>query len=95
MIRGRRPENLTVPGKMIRKTSLEIAKRVTEAGFGVLLNFHYSDFWADPGKQIKPKAWADYGVKELEQAVYDYTLEIHADHYLDARRQYYHGAGGK
>ena len=55
------------------KTSLEIAKRVTAAGFGVLLNFHYSDFWADPGKQIKPKAWADYGVKELE--VYDYTLE--------------------
>ena len=57
------------------KTSLEIAKRVPPAGFGVLLNFHYSDFWADPGKQIKPKAWADYGVKELEQAVYDYTLE--------------------
>lgn len=57
------------------KTSLEIAKRVTAAGFGVLLNFHYSDFWADPGKQIKPKAWADYGVEELEQAVYDYTLE--------------------
>ena len=57
------------------KASLEIAKRVTTAGFGVLLNFHYSDFWADPGKQIKPKAWADYGVKELEQAVYDYTLE--------------------
>ena len=57
------------------KTSLEIAKRVTAAGFGVLLNFHYSDFWADPGKQIKPKAWADYGVKELEQAVYDYPLE--------------------
>lgn len=57
------------------KTSLEIAKRVTAAGFGVLLNFHYSDFWADPGKQIKPKAWVDYGVKELEQAVYDYTLE--------------------
>ena len=57
------------------KTSLEIAKRVTAAGFGVLLNFHYSDFWADTGKQIKPKAWADYGVKELEQAVYDYTLE--------------------
>ena len=57
------------------KTSLEIAKRVTAAGIGVLLNFHYRDFWADPAKQIKPKAWADYGVKELEQAVYDYTLE--------------------
>lgn len=57
------------------ETSLAIAQKVTEAGFGVLLNFHYSDFWADPGKQIKPKAWADYGVAELEQAVYDFTLE--------------------
>lgn len=57
------------------KTTLEIAKRVTAAGFGVLLNFHYSDFWADPGKQIKPKAWKDYSVDELEQAVYDFTLE--------------------
>lgn len=56
-------------------TSLEIAKKVTEAGFGVLLNFHYSDFWADPGKQIKPKAWASYSVEELESAVHDYTLE--------------------
>lgn len=56
-------------------TTLAIAKRVTEAGFGVLLNFHYSDFWADPGKQFKPKAWRDYGVAELEQAVYDFTLE--------------------
>lgn len=57
------------------KTSLEIAKRVTDAGFGVLLNFHYSDFWADPGKQFKPKAWASYGVEELEKAVYDFTLD--------------------
>ena len=56
-------------------TSLAIAKRVTEAGFGVLLNFHYSDFWADPGKQFKPKAWASFGVEELEKAVYDFTAE--------------------
>ena len=58
------------------KTSLEIAKRVTAAGFGVLLNFHYSDFWADPGKQFKPKAWASYGVEELEKVVYDFTFSV-------------------
>lgn len=58
------------------KTSLEIARRVTAAGFGVLLNFHYSDFWADPGKQFKPKAWASYGVEELEKAVYDFTFSV-------------------
>lgn len=57
------------------KTSLAIAKKVTQAGLGVLLNFHYSDFWADPGKQFKPKAWESYSLEELEQAVYDYTLE--------------------
>lgn len=57
------------------ETSLEIAKRVTKVGFGVLLNFHYSDFWADPGKQIKPKAWKNYTVEQLEKAVYDYTFE--------------------
>lgn len=62
-------------GENDEKTSLEIAKRVTDAGFGVLLNFHYSDFWADPGKQIKPKAWAALGTVELEKAVYAYTLE--------------------
>lgn len=57
------------------ETTLAIAKKVTEAGLGVLLNFHYSDFWADPGKQFKPKAWKDYGVEELEQVVYDFTLD--------------------
>jgi len=57
-------------------TTLAIAKRVTDAGFGVLLNFHYSDFWTDPGKQIKPKAWKNYSVQELEKAVYEYTVDV-------------------
>ena len=56
------------------QTTLAIGKKVTEAGMGVLLNFHYSDFWADPGKQFKPKAWEYYTVKELEEAIYDYTF---------------------
>ena len=45
--------------------TIAIGKKVTDAGFGVLLNFHYSDFWADPGKQIKPKAWKNFGVRWL------------------------------
>ena len=56
------------------KTSLAIAKRVTEAGFGVLLNFHYSDFWADPGKQFKPKAWASFGVEELDGVYHNFFI---------------------
>ena len=57
------------------KNTLAIAKKVTDAGLGVLLNFHYSDFWADPGKQIKPKAWKSLAGKELETAVYLHTRE--------------------
>ena len=76
------------------KTSLEIGKRVTAAGFGVLLNLHYSDFWADPGKQFKPKAWASYGMEELERAVYEFTLDTMRT-FLGKRRKSYHGAGWK
>ena len=61
------------------ETTLRMAKRVKEAGLGFLLDFHYSDFWADPGKQRKPKAWADYDADQLEQAVYDFTKEIMND----------------
>ncbi len=43
---------------------------------GILLDLHYSDFWADPGKQFKPKAWKDMGVDELEEAVYNYTVDV-------------------
>lgn len=65
------------------KTSIEIGKQVTKAGYGVLLNLHYSDFWADPGKQFKPKAWKDYGIEELEKAIYDFTFET-VTAFLDA-----------
>ena len=53
--------------------TLKLAKRAKNKGLKVLLDFHYSDFWADPGKQIKPKAWASYGVEELEKAVVQYN----------------------
>ena len=53
-----------------------MAKRVKAAGLGFLLDFHYSDFWADPGKQRKPKAWEGYNTDQLEQAVYDFTKEM-------------------
>ncbi|MBO4912561.1 MAG: glycosyl hydrolase 53 family protein [Butyrivibrio sp.] len=53
-----------------------LSKRAKSLGMGVLLDLHYSDFWADPGKQFVPKAWRDYSVKELENAVYEYTLHV-------------------
>lgn len=52
---------------------IRLAKLAKGRGFRLLMDFHYSDFWADPGKQMIPKAWADYGIDEMVQAVYDYT----------------------
>ncbi len=58
------------------ETVLKLAKRAKSKGMQILLDFQYSDFWADPGKQIKPKAWADFTGSRLDNAVYDYTLAI-------------------
>jgi arabinogalactan endo-1,4-beta-galactosidase len=56
--------------------TVEIAARAKAMGFKFLLDFHYSDWWADPGKQNKPKAWEGLDSEELKQAVYDYTAEV-------------------
>ena len=52
-----------------------IGKLATKAGMRVLIDFHYSDFWADPSKQDAPKAWENYTIDEKEKAVYNYTLD--------------------
>ena len=57
-------------------TMLKLARRAKAHGMDILLDLHYSDFWADPGKQFKPKAWENMDVSQLEQAVYNYTTEI-------------------
>jgi len=51
----------------------EIADRATRAGMRVLVDFHYSDFWADPGKQKAPKAWAAMTVEQKATAAHDFT----------------------
>ncbi len=56
-------------------TTMELTKRARDKGMEVLLDFHYSDFWADPGKQCVPRAWQHMGLEELEEAVYRYTKE--------------------
>ncbi len=59
----------------LEKTKI-LAKRAKDLGMGVLLDLHYSDFWADPGKQNVPKAWKGYSEDELETAVYDFTVAV-------------------
>lgn len=54
----------------------QMAKRVKAAGLKLLLDFHYSDTWADPGKQYKPKAWEGLSFTDLKKALYDYTRKV-------------------
>ena len=56
-------------------TAIEIGKRAKEYGMGLFVDFHYSDFWADPGKQQAPKAWENETIEEKEKAIYSYTVE--------------------
>lgn len=55
--------------------AIEMGKYITKAGMKVLIDFHLSDFWADPGKQKAPKAWADYTVDQKVTAVSDYITD--------------------
>ena len=56
-------------------TAVEIAKRCKDAGLAMLVDFHYSDFWADPAKQKAPKAWANYSVAQKADAISAFTSE--------------------
>jgi arabinogalactan endo-1,4-beta-galactosidase len=59
-----------------KEATLKMAKRVKNMGFKLLLDFHYSDFWADPAKQFKPAEWEGLSFEELTSAVYKYTKDI-------------------
>ena len=53
-----------------------MARRLRALELPWLLDFHYSDCWADPGKQVPPKAWQGLGPEELEGRVYEYTKSV-------------------
>ncbi|WP_223702509.1 glycosyl hydrolase 53 family protein [Sutcliffiella deserti] len=57
------------------EAALEIGKRATANGMKLLVNFHYSDFWADPAKQQAPKAWEALNFEDKKAAVYSFTKE--------------------
>jgi len=64
-------------GNVNADRALTMAKRATAAGLKVLVDFHYSDFWADPSKQQVPKAWKSFegDADKTADAVYDYTKQ--------------------
>ena len=56
-------------------TAIVLGQRATKYGMKVCIDFHYSDFWADPKKQFVPKAWEGMDIEEKSDALYNFTLE--------------------
>ena len=63
-------------GWCAKEDVLAKAKRAQEAGMKIMVDFHYSDTWADPGNQKTPAAWSGYTIPELAEAVYAHTKEL-------------------
>lgn len=57
------------------ETAIALGKRATQYGMKVCIDFHYSDFWADPKRQHAPKAWEGMSVEEKSDALYEFTKE--------------------
>lgn len=53
-----------------------LGKRIKDAGYALVLDLHYSDSWADPGKQTVPAAWSGTSVDDLQDSVYNYTKRV-------------------
>ena len=56
-------------------TAVQIAKRAAKYDLPLLVDFHYSDFWADPNKQKAPRAWASMNMEQKQKALHDFTKE--------------------
>jgi len=56
--------------------TIALAKDIKSAGMKLLLDFHYSDTWADPAHQITPKAWEDLSLEVLADSVYNYSRDV-------------------
>lgn len=54
---------------------LRMAKRAKDLGMEIMIDFHYSDWWADPGKQFPPEEWKDYDLEQMQQALASHTVE--------------------
>lgn len=63
-------------GSSSKQEVVEMCKRAKAKGMGVMIDFHYSDTWADPGSQTIPSAWTDHSVEALAKNVYDHTYDV-------------------
>ncbi|HEY9059546.1 MAG TPA: glycosyl hydrolase 53 family protein [Pseudobacteroides sp.] len=70
------PSDDPYSGHCSKAETIALAKRCANMGFRIMIDFHYSDSWADPGKQYKPAAWNSHGISQLLTDVYDHTYDV-------------------
>jgi arabinogalactan endo-1,4-beta-galactosidase len=70
------PSGDPVNGHCSPEETVALAVRAKKLGYHLMIDFHYSDTWADPKNQSKPSAWAELDLAGLKQAVYDHTRAV-------------------
>lgn len=70
------PSNDKVNGHCSKKEVAAMALQAKNMGMRIMIDFHYSDSWADPGKQNKPAAWASHTFSQLLNDLYNHTYEV-------------------
>ena len=70
------PNDDKASGHCRKEETVVMALRAQKMGMRVMIDFHYSDSWADPAKQFKPKAWEKHSFPELLNDVYDHTFDV-------------------
>jgi len=70
------PSDNRASGHCSKEETVAMAVRAKKWGMRVMINFHYSDTWADPGKQVKPAAWVGHDFPQLLTDVYNYTSDV-------------------
>jgi len=70
------PSDDKFSGHCSKEETVTMAVRAKKWGMKVMIDFHYSDSWADPSKQIKPTAWVGHSISQLLTDVYDHTYDV-------------------
>jgi len=70
------PNDDKASGHCSKEETVAIALRAQKMGMRIMIDFHYSDSWADPAKQFKPKAWEKHTFLELLNDVYHHTFDV-------------------
>lgn len=70
------PSDDKASGHCSKDETVALALRAKQWDMKIMIDFHYSDSWADPGKQKKPQAWEGHSFTQLLQDVYDYTFDV-------------------